>query len=302
MPINPSPAVVRACAVLDVLSRHPTEPLSLAEVARRTRTPRATCDAVLLALAAGGYVIRSDDDLRYVLGPRGISLGAAARLANPVLRAAAAEAEDLARRTSTCVAVATRDGDETRVADVFDFGPPFGIRTHPGQSIPLRPPFGAVFLAWDHADDIEQWLDSAELSAEDERRRYRDALHAVRTRGFSVTIATERRPDLVTALETLTERPDADDARRARDELMRQMTHSEYLPTGLDDGATRRVSQMSAPVFDRSGHISTAIMLLGPNYDVTSKEINALGDELMHAAHRATRAAGGHPVDDQPAT
>jgi hypothetical protein len=43
-------------------------------------------------------------------------------------------------------------------------------------------------------------------------------------------------------------------------------------------------------------------MLLGPNYDVTSKEINALGDELMHAAHRATRAAGGHPVDDQPAT
>jgi DNA-binding IclR family transcriptional regulator len=293
MPINPSPAVLRACAVLDVLSRHPTDSLSLAEIARQTGAPRATCDSVLLALAACGYVVRRDDDLRYVLGPRGISLGSAARLANPMLRAAAAEAGQLARRLSACLAVSTRDGDETRVSDVFDFGPPFGIRTQPGQSIALRPPFGAVFVAWDPDDDIERWLDNGDLVGEDERQRYREALHAVRDRGFSVSIATKRRPDLASALDALTVQPDADEARRTRDELMREMMHSEYLPTGLQDGAARRVSQMSAPVFDRSGHVTSAIMLLGPNYDVTSDEINALGEELIAAAQRATRAAGG---------
>jgi DNA-binding IclR family transcriptional regulator len=298
MPINPSPAVLRACEVLEVLSRQPTEPLSLAEITRRVGVPRATCDAVLLALAAGGYVVRREDDLRYVLGSRGVTLGTAARLANATLRAASDEAEQLARRSSACVAVTTRDGDETRVAEVFDFGPPFSVRAHAGQSIPMRPPFGAVFVAWDSPDDVERWIDTPELADEAEAARYRIALAAVRRRGYSVTVATDRRPDLASALETLTERPDADDARRARDELMRQMMHSEYLPAGLDDAdAPLRVTQMSAPVFDRSGRVTVAIMVLGPNYDVTSDEVGALGDDLVKAAQRATTAAGGHPSE-----
>jgi DNA-binding IclR family transcriptional regulator len=298
MPINPSPAVLRACEVLDVLSRHPTEPLSLAEITRRVGVPRATCDAVLLALAAGGYVVRREEDLRYVLGSRGITLGTAARLANTTLRAASVEAEQLARRTSACVAVTTRDGDETRVTEVFDFGPPFSVRAHAGQSIPLRPPFGAVFVAWETSDGIAHWLDSPELADGDEVSRYRSALAEVRRRGYSVTVATDRRPDLAVALETLAERPDADEARRVRDELMRQMMHSEYLPAGLDDTRTPlRVTQMSAPVFDRSGRVAVAIMLLGPSYEVTSEEIATMGDDLVKAAQRATTAAGGHPSD-----
>lgn len=297
LPINPSPAVLRACEVLDVLSRQPTEPLSLAEITRRVGAPRATCDAVLLALAAAGYVVRREDDLRYVLGSRGISLGNAARLANATLRAASTEAEQLARARSMCAAVTTKDGDETRVAEVFDFGPPFSVRAHAGQSIPLRPPFGAVFVAWDAPDGVARWLDSPELANPHEAERYRVALTEVRRRGYSVTVATDRRPDLATALEALVERPDADEARRARDELMRQMMHSEYLPTGLNDDTPVRVTQMSAPVFDRSGQVATEVMLLGPNYDVTRDEIASLGADLVDAAKRATAAAGGHPVD-----
>ena len=79
---------------------------------------------------------------------------------------------------------------------------------------------------------------------------------------------------------------------------MRQMMHGEYLPAGLDDaGAPLRVTQMSAPVFDRSGRVAVAIMLLGPNYDVTSAEIHALGDDLLKAAQRATATAGGQPPE-----
>lgn len=291
MPINPSPAVVRACLVLDTLARSPEEPLSLAEISRRIEAPRATTDSVLLALAAAGYVVR-DDALRYTLGSRGIALGTAARAANPAIRAASTEADELARRMSAFLAVATRDGDETWVADVFDFGPPFGMRTRPGQSIPLRPPFGAVFIAWDEPDGIGRWLDSESLT-DAERRRYLAALQTVRDRGFSVTTAADRRPELMSALETLTSRPDAGDARRTRDEVMREMSHGEYLSAELDDGVETRVSQMSAPVFDRSGRVAAAIMLLGPNYEVTRRDIELLGGELVVAARRATEAAGG---------
>ena len=103
MPISPSPAVRRACDLLGHLARHPTASFSVSELARVVDVPRATCDAVLQALAEHGFVIRRDD-LRYELGPSCIALGDAARAANPVLQAAAAEAETLARVSGSCTA------------------------------------------------------------------------------------------------------------------------------------------------------------------------------------------------------
>ena len=296
MPVSPSPAVLRACGVLGHLTRHPTETFSVSELARHVGVPRATCDAVLLALGEHGFVSRGDDDLRYGLGSACMMLGDAARMSNSVLLAASDEAEQLARRTSSCVALSMREGNEERVADVFDFGPPFGVRAQTGQSIPLAAPFGAVLAAWEDEAGIEQWLNqpNVTLSAA-ETARYRSALDAVRRRGYSVTVVTERRPELIEALETLTAAPEASGARQRRDELIREMVHGEYLATDIDAAATTRLSQMSAPVFDHRGKAVLAIMVLGPNYDLTGNEIAALGQQLLGAAARATQRAGGHP-------
>src|SRR6187397_2073045 len=121
MPITPSPAVERACDVLRHLARHPDESFSVSVLAKELAIPRATCDAILQALAEGAFVIRADDDLRYRLGPSCIAVGDAARLANSNLRAAAAEAAQLARDLAACAAVSVRDGQESRVAEVFDY-------------------------------------------------------------------------------------------------------------------------------------------------------------------------------------
>ena len=294
MPVSPSPAVLRACEVLAYLTRHPTETFTVSELARGVNVARATCDAVLLALGEHGLVTRDDDDLRYGLGGACMVLGDAARLSNSALLAASNEAEQLARRTSSCVALSIRDGDETRIADVFDFGPPFGIRTQTGQSIPLAAPFGAVLAAWEDDAGVELWLNqpNVTLSAA-EVARYRAALDAVRRRGYSITVATERRPDLMEALETLAAAPEATGARQRRDELIREMVHGEYLATDIDATATTRLSQMSAPVFDHRGRAVLAIMVLGPNYDLTGSEVDALGQQLLTAATRATQRAGG---------
>ena len=71
------------------------------------------------------------------------------------------------------------------------------------------------------------------------------------------------------------------------------MQHSEYLAGDVEDDATIRLTQMSAPVFDRSGRTIAALMLLGPEYDITSGELHAMGDQLVAAAARATASAGG---------
>jgi DNA-binding IclR family transcriptional regulator len=294
MPINPSPAVLRACDVLVEMARDPDQAFNTTELARRVGIARATCDAILLALAERGFVIRREEDLAYELGQACVALGDAARSANAILNAASAEAEQLARDTASCVAIATRDTNNTRVVEVFDFGPPFGVRTTAGQSIALVPPFGAVFVAWDDDASVDHWLASPnEQLSEAELTRYRDALAAVRRRGFSVSIPTVLQPDLVNALASLVNAPGQRGARSRRDELMREMVHTEYLPTDIDARSTHRVSQMSAPVFDQAGAVVMAIMLLGPNYEVTGADIATIGGQLVSAATRATQAAGG---------
>jgi len=294
MPLTPSPAVVRAGDLLHHLARHPTHRFTVSELARAVDAPRATCDTLLLGLAEGGFV-RRDAARRYELGPACIVVGDAARVANPALRAAAERAEALARARSSVVAVNIRDQEETRVASVFDFGPPLGFRARVGEAIKLVPPFGASFVAWDDGAGIRRWLDRADPPLSDEEEQhYRAALDAVRRRGYSVTLVTARQPTLIEALERLADAGDDDDVRRTRDEAARQMTHSEYLAAELDPDRMVRVAQVSAPVFRPDGDVGASIMLLGPTQDLTAGEIDALGRQLADAASAATRDVRGY--------
>jgi DNA-binding IclR family transcriptional regulator len=295
MPLNPSPSVMRAGEVLDYLARNAPDSYSVSEIARAIDLPRATCDSILLALAEQALVVRHDPDRRYTLGPACVTLGDAAR-GDHWLVASRPAAQDVAKSTRSCVAVVTRRGSEARVVDVFDHGPPFGLKTAIGQAIPLVPPFGAVFVAWADGRGREEWLDhpGVQLSKR-ERSRYRSALDAVRERGYSVTVADFSHVDFQKALAELADNPDAVDLLRRRDELMREIVHTEYLPTTIDVESSVRVSQMSAPVFDGAGNVAGAIMMLGPPYDITAGEITALGAPLRHAADQATTRLSGAP-------
>ena len=304
MPLAPSPAVIRAADVLLALAAHPTRPFTVTELAREVGIPRATCNSLLLGLAERGFV-RRDAALRYELGQAGIALGDAARVANPALRAAGVHAEALARSQSCVVAVTIRDGAQTRVANVYDFGPPFGIRPRAGDAIALVPPFGATFVAWEAAAQVQAWLQRADPPLTDaEIARYHQALAAVRRRGFSITVSPGRQPELATALEHLIGGQHLDDPAQARDEAIRVVTHSEYLAAELDPQGSIRLTQLSAPVFQPgdgadngadsdAGQVGASVMLLGPSHDLSVREINALGDRVLAAATRATNDIGG---------
>lgn len=295
MPLQPSPAVVRAGDLLRHLAAHPTRHFTISELARRLDVPRATCNSLILGLAEGGFVQRIDGR-GYGLGPACIALGDAARVANPALRAASVHAEAMARENACVGAVTIRDGHETRVASVFDFGPPFGVRPRAGEAIALVPPFGASFVAWDDDTGIEGWLGRADppLSPTD-ADRYRAALAAVRRRRYSITVATARQPELADALERLVGEPDAAETRRRRDQAMRAMTHSAYLAAEIDADHTVRLTQVSAPVFALGGEVAASIMLLGPGHELTADEIAALGALVVAASDRATSDIGGTP-------
>lgn len=292
MPITPSPAVLRACDVLEHLAAHPGEAFSVSELAREVAMPRATCDAVLLALADRALVERREPDLRYTLGPACIAVGDAARAAGSLLARVAPVAEALARETGTCVALSTTDGEEQRVEQVFDHGPAFGLRARPGEAVPFMAPFAAVFVAWAPAAEVDAWLDRAGGLTSAERERYATALAAVRARGYSLATANVR-SDLADILERLVDEPRAEHDLRARDAVIREISRSEYLPVTIDAEAPQRVNQMSAPVFDHTGRVAIQVMVLGPTYDLTRAEIDELAARLVAAARRATARIGG---------
>jgi DNA-binding IclR family transcriptional regulator len=292
MPIPPSPAVLRACDVLDHLATNPEDAFSVSEVARSVGVPRATCDSVLLALAQRGLVQR-DGARRYSLGPACRTLGEAAEVAGAPLSALEPVAEELARATASCAAISSRVRGQTRVERVYDHGPAFGLRARVGESVPLVPPFGAVFVAWDGDAAIDGWLDRARTAlGPAERAHFVAALAAARERGFTISVSGEH-PDLVRMLHDLAEHtPDGADL-DARDALIREISPREYLPIAIAEDGPQRVNQMSAPVFDPAGKVPYALMVLGPSYELSSDEIAALGDRLLDAARLATQRLGG---------
>ncbi|MBX6391514.1 MAG: helix-turn-helix domain-containing protein, partial [Frankia sp.] len=293
MPITPAPAVLRAGEILRFLAHRPTEAFTISDLARELGLPRATCDAVMQALAQGGLVVRRERDLRYVLGPAAIMIGNAARAANPVLRVGAAEADRLARALGACATLSVRQGTSSTVAEVFDHGPAFGLRAQAGQTMEHMPPFGAAYVAW-HEDEIEAWLGRSPVPLDEEdRQRFHSTLAQVRRLGYSVAVAAPRRAELNTALSTLAVRPDEEHARRARDEVLNEMVHRDYLAGDLADHEPLRVTLMSAPIFDDRGRAVACVMLLGPDHEMTGAEIRARGTVLVNAAARATLLSGG---------
>jgi DNA-binding IclR family transcriptional regulator len=289
MPITPAPAVVRACDVLDALADGPEHGLTVSELSRLADVPRATCDAVLLALADGGLVVR-EGDRRYVLGHRCIALGDAARATNSLLRAASLQAEAIARRMGACVAVCLSDGELVTVADVADHSPPFTISTRTGQTVALRAPFGAVFVAWEPPRRVARWLAETEVD-EVTRRTWDDALAEVRRLGYSVGVTRGHRT--LDRLDALARDARAGGAPVELDELYPDLLVSHGLAVGLDDEQPVRINQLSAPVFDRAGHVVASIMALGPDTAMTGAEVHALGRRVLEAADRVTRGIGG---------
>ena len=290
MPLIASPSVVRAGHVLGHLAAHPTSTFSASDLARALDIPRATCSSLLLGLAELGLVQR-DATLAWGLGRGCITLGDAARTADPAIRIASAHAEELSRSERVTTAVSLRDGDSTRVVAVHGAGPPTANRPHLGDSVRLVPPFGATHLAWSDEAEIDTWLDRALPSLDDaERARYRVAFEAVRSRGFSITVMSDPQSRFAEALARLGDDPTAD---VAIDEVLGEIAHSDYLTAELLPKGPIRVTQLSAPVFDRDGRVAVTIMMMGPDDELTTDQTMELGQHLLDAARRATQSLGG---------
>ena len=283
---RPSPQTDRVVAVVELLAGQ-DEGATMTEIAVALDLSQSTCVHLLAALADAGFVQR-EPDRRYFLGPALVRPGRLAAARYPLLAAAREEMAGLSSRFGvTCLAF-TRDGDHARLVHHTGSGPPpFRL----GDTLPLLPPLGILFVAWAPEPELDRWLALDPGMDEARAARYRDWRRVVRRLGFVAQLAPPAAGagDLVEILD------DRDSPYRDG-QLHRAIAGdrwNEYVLTDLEDPTPREVTDVSAPTFDADGDVSLSVNLLTLAEPRPPAEIVTVGRALRAATDRVTRAVGG---------
>ena len=283
--------------MLELLAAHPDERFTLSEVARRCSLNKATAHALLSALSERGVLLRHPEEKRYSLGPRLVAIGDAARhgytavdFVPPVLASLAAETGLWAR--------SWRMTDD-HIVSVADAGGPAATATAPVR-VPLVPPVGALFMAWNDPPTVEAWL--ARAGAVETVRPALEALPVIRHQGFAVTMSSPEWRKLSGSGPSAAGNGEGDDARaarvggdpEARRSLLVAVGRQSLLVPDLDDEGVYRPADIAAPVFGGTGEVDLAVSVTLPSDDdLSGAEVRALGRQVVAAADGLTAAVCG---------
>jgi DNA-binding IclR family transcriptional regulator len=283
--------VARTVALLDFLATRPGEAFTLSELARRLELNKSTAHAMLVTLTDTGYVARHPVEKSYTLGPALVALGEAAAKAPPVevSQFAREEMRALADELQLqCVASRVIGADIVILAEAGT-PEPLGQRIVVGQRLPFVPPLGTVFVAWSPPEEIDAWLRRLGPGAtKAELTRYRDAVDAVRARGYSIGLEADARRELGRAV-----------AQRDPhlEEIVEKLGHQEYILLGLEHSASYRISMVAAPVFGPDATLVMALSLFGFRDRTDAAELARAGNRLRQATRAVTQALRGREPD-----
>jgi DNA-binding IclR family transcriptional regulator len=286
--------------VLSLLSRHPDASFTLSEICQRLDLNVSTAHSLLNALTAAEFLVRQPTTKRYSLGPELVRIGAAAASRQVTLTEHARERMGrLAEATGRqCVASTVLGGDIVIIAKAGNAGP-LGVTMDVGARMPLRPPFGTVFVAWSGEGNIRSWLEETIAHSGPLMQQCLDALSAVRSQGYSVgmSISDELseqiwRPSAVTWAST---------DRQSR-HAFEQLILNEYLVTELHSDQKYAIGNISAPVFGADGRVVIALAIPYFSETLAGSLLAEHARLLVQAAGLVTREIRGEVPDEERAS
>jgi DNA-binding IclR family transcriptional regulator len=286
--------------VLSLLSRHPDASFTLSEICQRLDLNVSTAHSLLNALTAAEFLVRQPTTKRYSLGPELVRIGAAAASRQVTLTEHARERMGrLAEATGRqCVASTVLGGDIVIIAKAGNAGP-LGVTMDVGARMPLRPPFGTVFVAWSGEGNIRSWLEETIAHSGPLMQQCLDALSAVRSQGYSVgmSISDELseqiwRPSAVTWAST---------DKQSR-HAFEQLILNEYLVTELRSDQKYAIGNISAPVFGADGRVVIALAIPYFSETLAGSLLAEHARLLVQAAGLVTREIRGEVPDEAHAS
>jgi DNA-binding IclR family transcriptional regulator len=286
--------------VLSLLSRHPDASFTLSEICQRLDLNVSTAHSLLNALTAAQFLVRQPATKRYSLGPELVRIGAAAASRQVTLTEHAREHMDrLAEATGRqCVASTVMGGDIVIIAKAGKAGP-FGVTMDIGARMPLRPPFGTVYVAWSGEASIRTWLEATIPDSGPLTQRCLDALSAVRSQGYSVGMSiSDELSEQIWRPSTVTWASTDRDSRQAFEQLIL----NEYLVAELRADFEYAIGNISAPVFGADGRVVIALAIPYFNETLPGSLIAEHARILVRAAALVTREIRGEAANEECAS
>ena len=164
-----------------------------------------------------------------------------------------------------------------------------------GETLPMRPPLGMLFVAWGSDADFDAWLDLDPGLTPAHRSRFHEQAAAVRRLGFVV----EARPRTMEDAAFARVIDDRTSPRRDGKlmELLADHGPAEHILTDLggDDARNHDVHVIGAPTFGPSGAAARSISVIGFTGPVAGEEIRRIGAAVRATADRITADLGGTP-------
>lgn len=281
--------------VLELLATTPQRGHTISDVSRLLDMSRSTCGAVLGALAEVGWVERLPDHT-YSLGSGMVAVADAVRARLPILHHARTVLAGLVTEAGYGCTLTRVDAAHQIVVDRHGAAAQFPPGTEVGARFSLRPPYGAIAMAWRPAAEREAWLARGSLD-DDGTARLRHLLEEVRTSGTGVWALQGASSDLFLAVQpllaALAEHPARHDLRTEVEELLGTLGGHPYLERELQADGVLQVSYIVAPVFDADARARHEIELHVLRPSLPAVERRRLVTSLRRAAMDLTDRCGG---------
>ncbi len=168
-----------------------------------------------------------------------------------------------------------------------------------GSRVPLRPPLGELYVAWQDDKRVDEWLAQIHPRDEATRATYRERLTAARRRGWAMSMMTDPSEDAL-YLDLRAYRSTDLTPERAREIESRiaEATRA-YEPVDIVDGRRYDIRSIVAPVLGVRGDLQMVLRVSELPKDVGKDEVLAWIEALTDAAGRLGTASSAGPTCDE---
>ncbi|WP_317930467.1 IclR family transcriptional regulator [Halioxenophilus sp. WMMB6] len=272
----------RVVELLNFLAAHPTQSFNLSELASRLALSYGSAHRVLSTLTEAGYLTRHPKHKTYSLGLALAAIGQATLERHPVVAIAQREMTRLAEELGVqCIASAVTGRHMLFIAKAGSSTTAEGV-IKTGEQRPLMPPLGLGHIAWAKQPEINAYLDRAgpELSAQ--RRQFlNNAMAVVRERGYAMSVLEAGMLALAEAIRQHHDEQHQPDYWAQMAKQVAPLSNDEMQLLALEDLAGRRLSHISAPIFNSDGEVLFELSLSGLPPGLTHVQATTIIERLL---------------------
>ena len=296
---RPALSALRCLEVIELFTSFPERTFIFSEVIKATKINNATCHAILNVLTEKGYLLRSDANKSYQLGPSLIAAGRVAEQALPIVTRAEQAAHRLFDELGLPVLLSTMVGEEiVAILSLQDkAGHDAGMRN--GERLPAIPPFGVPFLAWEE-EEVENWLSrrSPSLSAEAREQLLRD-LNLTREHGYHVHMRSPTLSGIGRLIAEMSRSNAINDYKEKVNKAVYSFDNLLHQRHRFEPAELYTPQLISAPIFDQNGKATLNLGIGGFQQAVTGEVLLIYAERLTSTCldvMRGDRAQPGKTV------